>query len=178
MNTKCVFWFSLQLLCEIFPILRWTERDMFKNVHWCSFEVPIILVRFSWHSISLDKFFEKTTHIKFPANPSSGTRVVPCGRTDGHNEANGHFLQFCERASKSGMKCTDMQHSQWQWGTADWIHRVRFMSEARILILTTKNMTVLGQTQWVFHKGDSLSNWSSSSPCMPDHEFTDRHTHV
>ena len=34
LNTKCVFWFSLQLLCETFLILRRTERDMIKNVYW------------------------------------------------------------------------------------------------------------------------------------------------
>ena len=35
-NTKCVFWFSLQLLSETFVILRRSERDMVKNVYWCS----------------------------------------------------------------------------------------------------------------------------------------------
>jgi len=119
------------------------------------------------------QIFENFSNIKFPENPPSGSRVVPCGRTDGHNEANSSSLQFCERASKSGMKCTGMQHSQWYWGTADWIHRVRFMSEARMLLLTTENITVLGQTQWDFLKGDSVSNRSPSSSCMPDHEFTD-----
>ena len=29
-----------------------------------------------------------------------GSRVVPCGRTDGHDEANSRFSQFCERAKK------------------------------------------------------------------------------
>jgi len=33
LNTKCVFWFSLQLLSEIFLILRRSERDMIKNVY-------------------------------------------------------------------------------------------------------------------------------------------------
>ena len=33
LNTKCVFWFSVQLLSETFPIVRRTERDMIKNVH-------------------------------------------------------------------------------------------------------------------------------------------------
>jgi len=31
LNTKCVFWFSVQLLFEIFLILRTTERDMIKS---------------------------------------------------------------------------------------------------------------------------------------------------
>jgi len=43
------------------------------------------------------KFFEKYRNIKFNENPSGGSRVVPIGRTDGHDEANSRFSQFCER---------------------------------------------------------------------------------
>jgi len=50
--------------------------------------------------------------MKFPENSSIGSRVIPCGQTDGwtdrrtgrHDEANIRFLQFCERASKQ-MSC-------------------------------------------------------------------------
>ena len=45
-NTKCVFWFPLQLLPETFLIPRRNERDMIKNVHRSSCKVPVILVRF------------------------------------------------------------------------------------------------------------------------------------
>ena len=41
---------------------------------------------------------EKYSNIKFHENPSSGNRVVPCGRTHRHDKANSHFSQFCERA--------------------------------------------------------------------------------
>jgi hypothetical protein len=46
LNTKCVFWFSLQLLSETFLIPRRTQRDIIINVHrsWC--RVPVILVIF------------------------------------------------------------------------------------------------------------------------------------
>jgi len=43
-------------------------------------------------------FFEKLLNMKFQENPSSETRVVPCGQTDRHDEANSRFSQFCERA--------------------------------------------------------------------------------
>jgi hypothetical protein len=33
-------------------------------------------------------------NIKFHENPSSGRRIVPCGRTDRHDEANSRFSQF------------------------------------------------------------------------------------
>jgi hypothetical protein len=36
LNTKCVFWISLQLLSEMFLIIRRNERDLIKNVIWSS----------------------------------------------------------------------------------------------------------------------------------------------
>jgi len=34
----------------------------------------------------------------FKENPSSGSLVVPCGRTDRHDKANSCCSQFCEGA--------------------------------------------------------------------------------
>ena len=56
----------------------------------------------------------KVSNIKFHQNPSSGSRVFPCGRTDGQDEANSRFSQFCECAYKghygqfrTKRKCSD-----------------------------------------------------------------------
>jgi hypothetical protein len=46
LNIKCVFWFSLQLLSEIFLVLRRSERDMIISVYWSSCRQPVILIRF------------------------------------------------------------------------------------------------------------------------------------
>ena len=46
------------------------------------------------------QIFEKPSNIKFHENLSSETRVVPCGQTDRHDEADSNFPQFCERAQK------------------------------------------------------------------------------
>jgi tRNA U38,U39,U40 pseudouridine synthase TruA len=45
------------------------------------------------------KIFEKIFN-KSHENSPSGSRVILCGRTDSHVEANSRFLHFCERASK------------------------------------------------------------------------------
>jgi hypothetical protein len=46
--------------------------------------------------------FEKRLNNKFHENPSSGSRVVPCERTDKwthrHDEANSRFSKFCGRS--------------------------------------------------------------------------------
>jgi hypothetical protein len=43
------------------------------------------------------QIFEEHSNIKFHQNPFSGSRVVACGQTEGH-EANSRFSKFCERA--------------------------------------------------------------------------------
>jgi hypothetical protein len=50
-------------------------------------------------------FSESTSNTKFRENPFSGSRVVPSGLTDGHNDANSSFLQFCESALKGTYCC-------------------------------------------------------------------------
>jgi len=51
----CCFDFFLQPLSETFLIVRRIYRDVI-NVHKCSSEVPVILVRFYWNSSFEDRF--------------------------------------------------------------------------------------------------------------------------
>jgi len=48
--------------------------------------------------------FEKYSNTNFQENPSSGNRVLPCGRTDRrtgrHHQANRCFSKICKRAQK------------------------------------------------------------------------------
>ena len=88
LNTKCVFWFSVQLLSETFLILRGTERDMIKNYGGLQVKYSLFLSHANepW-AFSTD--FGKM--IKFQENPFSGSRTVLCGRTGRYDEANSHF---------------------------------------------------------------------------------------
>jgi len=44
------------------------------------------------------QIFEKNSYMKFHKNPSSWSRVVPCGQMDTHDKANSSFSKFCQRA--------------------------------------------------------------------------------
>ena len=80
LNTKCVFWFPLQILSEIFLILRIIERDMIKKfilvfVNSNRYYYPIFIkLEFSWKSFR--KIFKyKISWKSFQWEPSSSTRT-------------------------------------------------------------------------------------------------------
>ena len=59
--------------------------------------------RYSFHILLKLKFSRQNfenPYIRFHENPSSRSQVVPCGRTDRHDEANNHISLFLERAWK------------------------------------------------------------------------------
>ena len=102
LNTKCVFWFSLQLLSEAVLILRRTERDMIINLFKSQCTAPTryscqILIKLDFTSTN---FQRKYPNIKFHENLSGGSRAVPCGRAGRHDEANSHFSQYFKCAYK------------------------------------------------------------------------------
>ena len=78
LNTKCMFWFSPQILSEIFLILTRIQRDMIINIHvMCSYSCYFCMkLEFSRHD------FWKYLNIKCTDNSYSRSQVVACGRTD------------------------------------------------------------------------------------------------
>jgi hypothetical protein len=44
------------------------------------------------------QILKKYSIIEFDGNLCIGSRVLPCGPTDSHDESNSRFSQFCERA--------------------------------------------------------------------------------
>jgi hypothetical protein len=97
LKTKCVFLFSIKLLFEPFLIPRRTEQMWSKMYIGLHVKYRLLLLDFNETWICYTNFRKI---LKFLENPSSGSRVVPCGQTDGHDEATSRFSRFCERACK------------------------------------------------------------------------------
>jgi len=92
-DTKCLFWFYLQILSATFLIIRRSERHMTKIyidldvkylLFWPDFNAPWIF----------SKNCKKYSNIKYHENPCSGTRVVPSGRTDRQKEMTKLIVAF------------------------------------------------------------------------------------
>ena len=84
LNAKCAFWYYLQLLLKIFLILRIIQLDIFIIVKMSSCKVPLILVWLQWNLNFLYRFSrKKLPSFKYCQYPSSASRFITCGRTDG-----------------------------------------------------------------------------------------------
>jgi hypothetical protein len=60
------------------------------NVYWSSCKVPTVLVRLSYNRLKFSlETFEKYSNTEFHENPLSGSRIIPCGRTDGQFDRDG-----------------------------------------------------------------------------------------
>jgi hypothetical protein len=76
-------------------------RNIVTNVH---ISVLMYSTRYSCTILmdleSFRQISEKYSNMKFHENPSSGSRVVPCGNTDGETDMTkllSRLSQFCER---------------------------------------------------------------------------------
>jgi hypothetical protein len=106
LNTKCVFWFSLQLLSKIFFILRRIKRDVIKTCVG-------LHVKYSLFLLYLDETWSFFTH--FQKNPRIlifmkihlfGVELFYADgwtdiQTDRHDEANSRFSNFFQTSLKA-----------------------------------------------------------------------------
>jgi len=99
LNTKRVFWFSLQLLSQTFFILRRNERNMIKIFIGLHVKHPVFLSDFIETWIFWTIFRNILKYQVFMKILSLGTELFHADRrTDVYYEANSRFWQFCEWA--------------------------------------------------------------------------------
>jgi len=96
-----------------------------KNAHLRSFKVQLLL-------LDINEIWIFSSDIKFDENPSSGSRVVPYGRTDRH-EADSRFSQLCQDALKLKQTAVNSHYNNWERSArpAMWYsHMLRFWLSA------------------------------------------------
>ena len=83
LNIKCVFWFSLQCLSEIFLIRRRIQRYVIRNVCWHSCKFPVILDILHWNVNFLNSVSKNTAKPYFMKIRSVGAQLFHAdGRRD------------------------------------------------------------------------------------------------
>jgi hypothetical protein len=100
----CVLIF-LYFLCLKHLTLRRMGRYIVVNINRSSRKVPVFLSDFKFKF--LDRFFKNTQVSNFMLSPS-GSRAVPCGRTDGqkdrHSEVNFRNIANCLKPTQTILK--------------------------------------------------------------------------
>ena len=103
LNTIRMFWFSLQILSEKFPILRRIQKDTIINVYISSRKVAVIVVSFQSKGNFLDRFSgKKNTQISnFMKIRQVGNHFLHVdgrtkGQTERHEGTKSRFSKFCE----------------------------------------------------------------------------------
>jgi hypothetical protein len=78
---KCVFWFSLQLLSKN---ISHSKKNSARYCRKCeNVKNPLFFSDLKETRISSTHFQKKSSNFEFHQDSSSGSRVVPCRRTDG-----------------------------------------------------------------------------------------------
>ena len=95
-HETCVL-FPLKFLSEIFLILGRRARWI-KSVYYSACKVQVFLVRFQRNFNFLERFSKYTKTQNLMKILPMEADLYADERADRHDEANGCFLQFCERA--------------------------------------------------------------------------------
>ena len=95
---------------------------------------------------------KKSSNIKFHQNPSSGSRVVPCGRTD-MTKLRVAFRNF-SNAPKNVQKCIGLQREAAHWFRSKCVVCVCVDSFRRDSFYGTKN--VLCSQAWILKQAETF----------------------
>ena len=96
--TQIVFWVPLQLLSAAFLILRRVEPDMIKIHIGLHVKYPLFLSDFNETWTFFGRISKNTQLPNFMKIRLQGAEMFHVDRrTDGYDEANSRFSQFCER---------------------------------------------------------------------------------
>jgi hypothetical protein len=106
LNTKCVFWFFLQVLSEIFLILSRTEWDIIIKLLRSPFIVPVILVRFYWNLNFLNIFSKNTEISNFMKILLVGAKFF---HADGRTDMTKLTVAFRNLVNAPRICCTDQR---------------------------------------------------------------------
>jgi len=117
LSTKCVFWFSLQLLSETFLILKRNEWDMNKNIY--CFHVKNSSFFSDFNDTFLDRF-SKNPQISNFENLSSGSQAVACRQTD-MMKLTSSILTTLVKAKRTSVTNTYRMYTvlRYSWWTVD-----------------------------------------------------------
>jgi hypothetical protein len=102
LKIKCLLWLSLHIFFWHISHSKNKSARQIINVHKSLRTCPLFLliVRFWWILNLSQQIFDKYLNNKFHENPPSGSRLIPCGGTGRHDEANSRSSQFCECVQK------------------------------------------------------------------------------
>ena len=99
-HKMCLLIFSSSFVWNVSHSKKtWARYDK-KSKLGLHVKCPLLLSDFNETRIFSTDFPKNSTNIKFHENPSSGSQVVPCGRTDMTKPVVG-CRKFCERAKNS-----------------------------------------------------------------------------
>ena len=85
LKIRCILIFSKTFVWK-FLMLRRIQWDTSIILKKCSYELPAFLCQMLMRIEFSGQIFEKCSNIEFYENPSTGSRVAPCGRTDGRTD--------------------------------------------------------------------------------------------
>jgi hypothetical protein len=105
LNTKCVFWFSVQICLVHFSF----QEELSEMCSQMYIDLPVILVRYWWNLNFLNRFFKNTQSNFMKIRPVGAELFHAERRTDGQTEGQGEdnirSSPFCERYNSCCPRC-------------------------------------------------------------------------